>query len=147
MIRPLNVAWRLAFRGPAPAPPTAWIAALLLGLGACRENLSAPPLVGGPDTTGPVLQLSPAHDTLADSVGILLVHLTAHDASGIKSVDLLLLPATSSFSTLTPLDTVVDTFYPVPLGGSKHSSLRFYARSRDVLDHETVTDTVTVTVR
>jgi hypothetical protein len=120
----------------------------LTGLfGACRENLSTPPTSTGQDTAGPAVQFAPARDTLADSTGILLVRLTASDPSGIKSVDFFVLPATSSFATLMPLDTVFDTFYSVPLASHKHGTFRFYARATDILDHETVTDTVTVTVR
>ena len=46
-----------------------------------------------------------------------------------------------------PLDTVYASFYPVQLAAFKHSSFRFYVRTKDVLDHETITDSVLVTVR
>jgi hypothetical protein len=136
---------------PAPLRRNAFFAGIFLVLsalsGGCKENLSTPPTSIGQDTAGPALLFSPARDTLADSTGIFLVHLTASDRSGIKDVDFFVLPATSSFGTLTPLDTVFDTYYSVPLAQHKHGSFRFYARATDLLDHETVTDTVTVTVR
>jgi hypothetical protein len=118
-----------------------------LGLPACKDNLSTPPTGNTADTTGPLMVLSPGQDTLADSVGVLSVRLTASDVSGIKKVDFFVLPASSTFGTLTPLDTVFNVFYNIPLGLYKHGSFRFYARSTDILDHETVTDTVTVTVK
>jgi hypothetical protein len=114
---------------------------------ACRENLTTRPTISVQDTSGPAIRFAPAHDTLADSTGIFLVHVEATDQSGISRLDFFVLPATSSFGTLTPLDTVFDTFYSVPLAPHKHGSFRFYARATDLLDHETVTDTVTVTVR
>jgi len=117
-------------------------------LAACKENLSAPPPGGvGKDTVGPLVQLSPAHDTTVDSTGTLLIAVNATDQSGIKEVDFLLVPAAFGFPVQAPLDTVYASFYPVQLSGYKHSSFRFYVRTTDVLDHETITDTVLVTVR
>ncbi len=113
----------------------------------CKDNLSTPPTGAGADTTGPAIHLAPAQDTLADSTGVLLVRLSASDISGIKRVDFFVLPASASFGTLTPLDTAFNAFYSVPLAKYKHGSFRFYARAADLLDHETVTDTVTVTVK
>jgi hypothetical protein len=141
------MASRKARLGPRPASPIPVIPCLLLALLGCRENLSAPPAGRGPDLAGPVIRLAPAHDTLADSVGVLLVTLQASDVSGIRTLELELLPATASFGTLQPNDTAFAVSYPVPLALFKHGVFRFYARGVDILDHETVTDTVTVTVR
>ena len=117
-------------------------------LAACKENLSPPPVTGlGKDTVGPVVRLSPARDTTVDSTGTLLVAVNATDQSGIRLVDFLLVPAAFAFPTQLPLDTVYASFYPVQLSAFKHSSFRFYVRTTDVLDHETITDTVLVTVR
>lgn len=124
--------------------------ALLLALSGafgCKENLSSQPGGNGADTTGPTLHLSPAQDTVADSVGTLLVHVTGRDESGIKQLDFYLLPALATYGTLTPLDTSFNVFYTVQLSNYKHGTLRFYARSTDLLNHETVSDTVTVTVK
>lgn len=138
---------RQAFPAPGRVALLTCLAALVLVVSACKENLSAPPTGAGPDTSGPVMQLLPSQDTLADSTGVLLVRLIATDVSGIKRVELFLLPATSTFAPIMPFDTAFDAFYPVPLAQFKHGTLRFYARGLDLLDHETVTDTVTVTVR
>lgn len=113
----------------------------------CKENLSPPPTGSGPDVAGPVLKLTPAGDTLVDSTGLLLVQLEASDVSGIRKIDFLLLPGTFAFGTLTPFDTIFTAFYSVPLSAFKHGTFQYYARGTDVLDHETVSDTVTVTVR
>lgn len=113
----------------------------------CKENLSPPPQMGGPDTTGPLVRLAPSRDTTVDSVGVLLVNVDVRDPSGVKRLDFLLMPPAFSFPTLAPLDTVTQVVYPVQLSQFKHSVFRFYVRTLDVLDHETVTDTVTVTVR
>lgn len=117
-------------------------------LAACKENLSPPPVTGlGKDTVGPAVQLSPAHDTTVDSTGTMLIAVNATDPSGIKQVDFLLVPPSFGFPTQAPLDTVYAALYPMPLGNFKHSSFRFFVRMTDVLDHETITDTVLVTVR
>jgi hypothetical protein len=57
------------------------------------------------------------------------------------------LPPVVTPPTPTGNDTIFDVLFPVALGGRKHSSFRYYALASDLLDHETVTDTVTVTVR
>jgi hypothetical protein len=117
-------------------------------LAACKENLSPPPPTGlGKDTVGPLVVLAPAHDTTVDSTGTLLVAVNATDQSGIKLVDFLFVPAIQGFGTITPLDTVFAAYYPIHLGNFKHSTFRFFVRTLDVLDHETITDTVVVTVR
>lgn len=120
---------------------------VLAVLPGCKDNLSTPPTGSAADTTGPLLVLAPGQDTLADSTGFLLVRLTASDVSGIKRVDFFVLPASSTFGTLMPLDTTFNAFFRIPLAQYKHGTFRFYARSADLLDHETVTDTVTVTVK
>jgi hypothetical protein len=75
-----------------------------LAFAGCKENLSAPILGLGPDTSGPLVQLYPAHDTVVDSVGTMLIRVGPSDRSGVAMV---------LFN----------------------------------IDHETVTDTVAVTVR
>jgi hypothetical protein len=40
-----------------------------------------------------------------------------------------------------------DGFFPITLAGHKHTTFQTCVLARAVLDHETVTDTVTVTVR
>jgi hypothetical protein len=121
------------------------VAALLLG--ACRENLS-PPVEGlGPDTQGPVVTLRPATDTTVTAAGVLNVSVSARDRSPIVLLDFILIGATFGFSPIAPNDTVVDVNYPVPLAGLGGRSFAYRVRARDVLNHETVTGTVTVTVR
>ncbi len=119
---------------------------LALALG-CRENLSTPPTANGADTSGPVVLLSPAHDTTVDSSGVLLVLVNSTDPSGVSDLDFHLIPASVLYDPLAGHDTALDAQYPIQLGAHKHSSFRFYASSQDVLAHQTVTDTVTVTVR
>jgi len=101
----------------------------------------------GQDTVGPSVLLLPAMDTTVDSVGVLLVVVDVRDPSGVKRIEFQLLPASFSFPVQTPLDTASTILFPVPLHLFKHSSFRFYVRALDALDYETVTDSVTVTVR
>lgn len=114
---------------------------------ACRENLSAPHLGLGPDTTGPLVQLAPARDTAVDSVGTLLVQVNASDPSGVGMVELFLQPAHFAIDPLAPNDTVFAGLYPITLSGYKHSQFKYWVEVRDLLARETVSDTVTVTVR
>jgi hypothetical protein len=114
---------------------------------ACKENLSAPSLGVGPDTTGPLVQLHPAHDTLVDSTGTLLIRVGASDQSGVGLVFFNIEPQKFVIDPLAPNDTVFDGFFPVTLGSYKHTTFKYWVVARDILDHETVTDTVTVTVR
>ncbi len=122
-----------------------------LGLGAvagCRENLSVPPPTGsGPDTSGPQVRLSPAADTLVDSTGTLLVRVSASDRSGIRRIEFTITPPTSTFAPIDPADTAFDAFYPIQLATYKHSVFTYVVRAVDILDHETVTRAVAVTVR
>jgi hypothetical protein len=111
------------------------------------ENLSAPNLGLGPDTSGPLVLLSPGHDTLVDSIGTLLVGVDASDRSGVGMVLFNMQPAHYAIDPLAPNDTVFDGFFPITLAGYKHTTFKYWVLARDVLDHETVTDTVTVTVR
>ena len=115
--------------------------------GGCKENLSAPQQGTDVDTLGPLVQLSPGSDTTVDSTGVLLVRVLVRDPSGVKDLDFVVAPATFGFPTQTPNDTSAVLIYPLQLGQFKHSTFRFYVRARDVLDYETVTDSVTVTVR
>lgn len=130
--------------GPFYAGLPGLFLALLAG---CKENITAPPVVNGADTSGPFVELLPFRDTTVDSTGVMLIAVGVRDPSGVKQVDFLLLPPAFGFPTLTPLDTVAVYAYPVQLSTFKHSSFRFYVRALDVLDHQTVSDTVTVTVR
>lgn len=122
----------------------------MLGLaaaGACKENLSPPPIGTGPDTSGPLVRLSPGRDTTVDSTGVLLINVNATDPSGIRLLSFQLDPPSFGYPSSIPLDTAVGVSYSIPLGVFKHSSFRFTVRATDVLDHETVTNAVTVTVR
>jgi hypothetical protein len=94
-----------------------------------------------------VVRLAPARDTTVDSVGVLAIRLRATDRSAIRLAELRFLDAPFAFPALTPYDTLVEAQYPVALGQVKHQRFRYFARAVDNLDHETVTDTVTVTVR
>ena len=125
----------------------AWCA-VFGALAGCKENLSPHSLgVLGPDTSGPLVQLAPAHDTAVDSIGTLLVHVGASDPSGVKQVVFSLLPPKYTISPLAPNDTTFDVYFPIALALYKHTTFKYFVRSSDYLDHETVTDTVTVTVR
>ena len=101
----------------------------------------------GTDTSGPLVKLSPAHDTLVDSTGILLVHVGATDPSGIVSMTFTILPTLVTPPTVTGADTTLDALFPVALSGHKHSTFRYFVQAFDILGHETVTDTVAVTVK
>lgn len=133
--------------GPGRFRTWFWVLALS-ALPACKENLSVPfPSGAGQDTTGPLVLLFPAHDTLADSTGTLLVRVDARDRSGVKTIDFFLIPARYTYNTITPNDTAFDGLYAITLAGFKHATFKYYVRASDFLDHETVTDTVAVTVR
>ena len=143
-----NPAARVRFRAGHGRFRT-WVPGLALGaLAACKENLSAPPVGSfGPDVSGPLVQLNPARDTVVDSTGTLLVRVDAHDPSGVKNVTFVVIPALSTPQPVQGSDTVLDALFPITLASYKHTSFKYYVRSSDILDHETVTDTVTVTVR
>ncbi|MFI5207787.1 MAG: hypothetical protein ACHQX4_07185 [Gemmatimonadales bacterium] len=119
----------------------------MLALAGCKENLSVPHLGLGPDTSGPLVVLHPGHDTLVDSVGTLLVGVDASDPLGVGTVQFNILPAHYAIDPLAPNDTLFDGSFPITLAGYKHTAFKYWVLARDVLDHETVTDTVTVTVR
>jgi hypothetical protein len=118
-----------------------------LAFAGCKENLSAPNLGLGPDTSGPLVLMHPAHDTLVDSIGTLRVAVDASDRLGVGMVLFNIQPAHYVIDPLSPNDTVFGGLFPIALGGYKHSTFKYWVVARDVLDHETVTDTVTVTVR
>jgi len=120
---------------------------ILAGIWGCKENLSPPPVSTGMDTSGPLVLLAPGQDTTVDSIGVLMVTVDVSDPSGIKQLEFLLVPPAFGFPTQQPNDTTAVVGYPLQLGQFKHSTFRFYVRATDILDHETVTDTVTVTVR
>lgn len=121
------------------------LALLLLG---CKEATTPLGPGGlGPDVSGPALVIRPARDTTTDSLGTLNIRVIAADRSLIKSVDLFLIGGAFGFPTIMPDDTVFDVTYPVPLQPYAGGSFQYFARAVDILDHETVSDTVTVTVR
>jgi len=127
-------------------------AALVSGLAAsaaagCRENLSTLPSGVGPGTLAPALSVSPERDTTVDSTGVLRVRVQVDDRVRLRLVSLQVLDATFTFSPVAPFDTTLDAAFSFPLDRFKHSSFRYYARASNILDHETVSDTVTVTVR
>jgi len=116
-------------------------------LGGCRENLATAPHGVGPDVEGPFVLLRPASDTTVDSLGVLNIQVQAIDQSPIGHLDLIVVGGAFGFAPLVPNDTIVTVIYPIALGQFKHSSFQYYVVARDVLNHETATDTVTVTVR
>jgi len=116
-------------------------------LAACKENLQAPAPGIGPDLEGPILILHPGQDTVVDSTGTLNVRVLAADRSKITSLNLVIIGGAFGFSPVAPNDTVATVVFPVPLAPLKHSTFGFRAEARDALNHETVTGTVTVTVR
>jgi hypothetical protein len=143
-----NPAARVRFRAGHGRFRTWVLLSALSALAACKENLSAPPVGSfGPDIAGPLVQLNPARDTVVDSTGILLVRVDAHDPSGVRSMTFLVLPTVVAPPTVPGSDATLDALFPITLAAFKHTSFKYYVRSSDILDHETVTDTVTVTVR
>ena len=142
-----EAAVRVRFRAGRGRLRVAIFCCALLALAGCKENLSAPHLGLGPDTSGPLVVLHPGHDTLVDSVGTLLVGVDASDRLGVGTVLFNILPAHYAIDPLAPNDTVFDGSFPITLAGYKHSTFKYWVLARDILDHETVTDTVTVTVR
>jgi hypothetical protein len=124
------------------------VAALLAVSAACRENLSEPPSGGsGPDRDGPAVQLFPGRDTTVDSLGVLTVRALIRDRTAIGRVAFQVLDLPFGFNPVTINDTLADLYYAFALGQFKHRTFRYFVRTTDILDHETVTDTVTVTVR
>lgn len=125
-----------------------FLSALFLAvLVACKEAKSpAGPDYLGPDLVGPDLFVTPGADTTVDSVGTLPIVVTAWDPSAIKSLRLDLFGINAAFLPLVPNDTLYTAVFPIALGSFRRTSFRFVVRASDVLDHETVTDTVTVTV-
>lgn len=101
----------------------------------------------GADHDPPLVLLRPAQDTTVDSTGTLLIRVTAADESRITKVELVLIGAAFSFPVVHPDTTDVAASFPVNLALFKHSSFGFFVRSSDILNHERITDTVTVTVR
>ena len=101
----------------------------------------------GPDVQGPDLVVRPGRDTLVDSTGTLLVLVVSRDRSNIKRLTLDMIGAGFAFPPLFPNDTVFTVIFPIALNPLKNSSFEYVAPVVDVLDHETVTDPVTVTVK
>ncbi len=123
------------------------LAAALSGAGceaARTPFLSAP---SGPDTTAPVLRLTPGHDTTADATGTLLLTVNAHDTHWVTRLDLVVLDGTFGFSPIMPDTTDVTVSYPIALAGLGNTSFRWFVRATDILNHQSVSDTVTVSVR
>ena len=122
-------------------------AVFLAMLVACKDaRTPTGPTPLGPDVTGPELHLRPAGDTTVDSLGTLQIIVVARDRSNIKSLSLDIIGGGFAFPPLVPNDTVFGAVFPVALGRLRNTAFRFVARATDILDHETVTDTVTVTV-
>jgi hypothetical protein len=105
------------------------------------------PLPQGPDREGPSLLVSPGSDTTVDSTGTLGILVEAKDRTAVGMIELVLIGTPFAFNPVATLDTSVTVIFPVPLEPMKHSTFAFFARARDVLDFETVSDSVTVTVR
>jgi hypothetical protein len=68
------------------------------------------------------------------------------DRSTIKSLRLDLVGINASFPPVTPSDTLYPAVFPIGPGAFRRTAFRFVVWAADILDHETVTDTVTVTV-
>jgi hypothetical protein len=82
-----------------------------------------------------------------DSIGVLTVRTLIQDRSAIGSVALQVLGLQFGFGPVVVGDTLAELYYSFALGQFKHRTFQYYVQARDILDHETVTDTVTVTVR
>ena len=123
--------------------------ALLLAAAAagCKENLNAPPPRRGPHVSGPALPVRPGRHKYLFLVDAEPVSVAASDRSNIKELELVLIGAAFAFNPVNPADTFALVNFQIALGPLKHSSFQYYARAKDILDHETVTDSVTVTVR
>jgi hypothetical protein len=119
-----------------------WLAAT-----GCRENLSTPPSGIGPGALVPEVQMSPARDTTVDSTGVLQVHVQVSDRVRLRLVDFFVIGAGFSVPPTLPSGTTLNVQYPFQLSSAKHSTFRYYVRASNILDHETVSDTVAVTVR
>ena len=113
----------------------------------CRENLSTLPNGVGLGQVVPTVRISPARDTTVDSTGVLRVRVLVGDRVRLRLVHLQVLDAAFAFSPVAVFDTVMDAAFSFPLDRLKHTTFRYYARASNILDHETVSDTVTVTVR
>ncbi len=120
---------------------------LLALVAGCRENLSAPSGGRGPDVEGPVITLRPGQDTLVDSTGVLNIVVGVTDRSLIATIDLRLVGGQFGFNPVMPGDSVANVVYPIALSPYSGSSFAYSVRAVDVLNYETVTDTVTVTVK
>ena len=121
---------------------------LVASLLACKEARTPTGLTPqGPDVQGPDLVIRPATDTLVDSTGVLQILVISRDRSNIKTLELTIFGGGFAFPPLAPYDTVFTAVFPITLNPLKNSSFRFIARAVDVLDYETVSDTVTVTVK
>lgn len=115
---------------------------------ACREAKSPTgPTPQGPDNEGPEVSVQPALDTLVDALGTLDILVVARDRSNIKRLALDITGVGYTFLPLFPNDTVFTVIFPITLSPLKNSSFAYLVRAVDVLDHVTVTDTVTVTVQ
>ncbi len=115
---------------------------------ACKEARTpfvAPPL--GPDSAPPVVQFSPAHDTTVDSTGVLPINVYAHDQSWVTSVQLVIINGPFVYPTVNPDTTDALEGFSIGLAPFKHSQFRWFIVASDILNHRTVTDTVTVSVR
>ncbi len=124
---------------------SALLAASLL---ACKEaRTPTGPTPEGPDVEGPELVIRPAQDTLVDSTGVLQILVVSRDRSNIKSIELTIIGGGFNFLPLAPNDTAFTAVFPIALNPLKNSAFSYSVRAVDVLDHETVTATVTVTVK
>ena len=70
-----------------------------------------------------------------------------HDRSPIASVELYLMGGGAGFEPTAPMDTVFRATYFVSLAGLTGRTFSLGVRAVDALDHQTVTPTVTVSVR
>lgn len=95
----------------------------------------------------PLLAYSPSQDTVVDSVGVLLIAVTAHDESRIDSIGLLPQGLGVAFPSVYPGDTTALVFWAVALASLRHQPFTFQVVASDILGHGTTTRSVKVTPR
>jgi hypothetical protein len=95
----------------------------------------------------PTLSYSPSKDTIVDSIGVLLIAVSAHDQSLIDSIAIRAQGAPNAFQTVFPHDTTAQVAWPVALGQLHHKAFTFQVVASDINGRDTVTASVKVTPR
>jgi hypothetical protein len=127
-----------------------WSLVVALGWGAwgCREAPTpSGPRPHGPSESPPAITTIPGRDTSVDSVGLLMIEVTARDQVRIDTVAMLMSGAPFAFLAVPVNDTVFDGLFPVPLGSLHHKAFAFRVAAGDVLGRDTVTDSISVRPR